>query len=346
MKRLPLVPVLAAVAGLAAPAGAAGAAAEDRCAKRASSTIESNAAVRVYEDRRWLFACLRRTGKHRFLARTYDDEYVASGGWSEVVLSETYVAWRYRSSDVSCKADCPPGYDGDSEWVEAIDMRTGSRRSAFYGGSLVVLALSRTGGLAYLTDAGVLWASDGGGDRVLATSGVDPRTVSMRGSLLGWRTEDGADGQALVEGGTTCRRRASVTRAWTDVGRVYDDGDGVLRSCRWTRNRHRRLTRAPHGHVEMAGRFVAWAEGDAVVVHDLLRGRRIRPAAGGLVVDVALGGDGAVAWLLSAGRLLATRGTVAAEIASGAIEAGSLAIRSGTLRWRQDGEPREAPVPE
>jgi hypothetical protein len=84
-------------------------------------------------------------------------------------------------------------------------------------------------------------------------------------------------------------------------------------------------------------------------VHDLLSGRTVRPAAAGFVDEVAVGGDGAVAWVESrageAGRrLLATRGATPVELAAGEIEPGSLAVRGGVVSWRQDGAARSAPV--
>ena len=319
-------------------------AARDRCAQRGSETIASNDVARVFERRGFVFACLRATGRRRALAGPYDDDTVTSEEWSDLVLNDSFVSWQRTHTDVSCKAACPPDYDATSEWIEAMDLRTGSRRQVFYGGTLSAHAVSRTGGLAFLVDRRVLWVADGGGKRVVDTTDIPPASLQMEGSTLTWRTAAGETRSRTVDGGTTCQPRVGGTRAWDDVGRAYDR-DGVLYACRWLRNRPRRLTGAPHDHVEMAGRFVAWSEPGTVVVRDLITGREVRPPAGA-VLDVALGGDGSVGWLESDGRLFATRGTVAHEVASGNVEPGSLRVQRGVLLWRQDGAERSATVPD
>ncbi|MDQ5807432.1 MAG: hypothetical protein M3320_02030 [Actinomycetota bacterium] len=346
MKRLPLVPV-ALLALLCAPAAAPAShfTTHGKCAVRGSQTIERNEIARVYERRNTLFGCFRLTGAKRTLARSYDDGYVTSGGWESVVLNETYVAWIGRHSDVSCKADCPPGHDGESEWIGAIDLRTRSRRSVFYGGRATALAISATGGLAYLIDDRELWVADGGGRRLVASGPFD-QPFELVGSLLRWYPAGGRAGQAYVYGGTTCQPRAGRTVAWNDVVRAYEHDDpapGALYGCTWTRSRPVLLTTAPHAHVETAGRFVAWTEGDAVVLHDMLFGREVRPAAGGPVHEIAVGGEGVVAWL-AGDTLYGARGTVPVELARGAIEPGSLRVHATVVFWRQDGAERSTRV--
>lgn len=338
MKRL--LAALLVVSSLSAAAPAA--AARDRCAHRGSTTLARNDFVRVYERAGFVFGCRRASGKRHALSSRYAQGELVPGPWGKVVLNGSFVAWNVLSVDVTCRNSCPSDYDVSREWVRTFDVRTGSWQVAVYEGDLSALAVSGTGGVAFVVD-GRLSVADGGGQRVVETADIDPRTVRIEGSALTYRTEAGETRSRAVDGGTTCRARASTTLAWNDVGRAYDR-DGVLYACRWLRNRQRRLTRAPHGHVELAGRFVAWSEPGTVVVRDLLRGREVRPSAGA-VLDVALGGDGTVAWLEDGGRLLATRGIVARELAAGAIEPGSLAVRLGTVHWRQDGEPRSARVP-
>jgi hypothetical protein len=41
-----------------------------------------------------------------------------------VKLDGRIVTWRHVSTDISCKADCPPGYDGSSERDMRADLRT------------------------------------------------------------------------------------------------------------------------------------------------------------------------------------------------------------------------------
>ena len=255
------------------------------------------------------------------------------------MLAGGFAAFRTTYIDSSCKADCPPGYDPVATSIVAVDLRGGRARRIDYEGALAWLGVSDTGGVAYLFDGGELRIADAAGDRLLDGEASSP---AVAGSRLRW-TSGGAARTTLLAGGTTCQAGVGRTRAWDDVGRAYDRA-GALYACRWLRSRARRLTRAPHDHVEMAGRFVAWSEPGTVVVRDLLQGREVRPAAGA-VIDLAVGGDGAVGWLESDGRLLATRGTSAAQLGGGNIEPGSLAIRRGVLFWRQDGAEVSVRIP-
>jgi hypothetical protein len=284
--------------------------------------------VRVYVSEPALVGCLRSTGERTKLAvRGFDEDIFASAGWGRVLVRRAFVAYRWRfelSGEVT-------------ESVRVVDLRRGTRRSTPYAPPLRALLLSPTGAAAYLSGDG-LWAADGGGVRRLAGPEVDRSSLSLADATLRW-----AGGEALVAGGVTCEPRLGVTLAWDDVGRVYDRGaERALFGCAWLRRSRVRLTSAPHDHVALAGRFVAWSEVGTVVVHDLLRGREVRPAAG-TVLDVAVGGDGLVAWV-EPGRVLATRGLVAREIATGDVDPGSLAVRGGTVLWRQDGVERSAPV--
>ncbi|HEV2814570.1 MAG TPA: hypothetical protein VGW10_15050 [Solirubrobacteraceae bacterium] len=295
--------------------------------------------ARVYAKDGVLWGCLRRSGRRRVLERPYDDGSVR-GTWRRVRLRGRFVAWSTRLVD-RCRTPCSPEYDRVTTWIESTDLQSGSRRQQVHDGSLASFEISRTGGIAYLLDTRELFVIDGGLHRVLDTD-VVPGSVALRGSTLTWSSR-GAQRTALVLGGTTCSPWGRVTRAWTEVVRAYERR-GTLFGCAWLRAREVTLSSSAYANVEAAGRFVAWSEPGTVVVRDILGGREVRPAAG-TVLDVALGGDGAVVWLEDGGRLLATRGTVPVEIASGAIEPGSLAVRRGVASWRQDGSERSAPVP-
>jgi hypothetical protein len=337
VKRVLLCILAAAlVAGVFPPATSA---ARDRCALPGSKTLLDNGRARVYERSDVLYGCDRLTGRHRRLARQYLDDIFLLESWVDPLLNERFVAWRDRRIDASCKAECPPDYDAETTSIVAVDLRTGSRRAVPYEGTVVAHAVSRTGGLAFLIDRRELWVADGGGRRVVELAEIEPASLRMRRSTLTW--ESGGERRSRpVDGGTTCRPRLGGTRAWNDVGRVYQRGD-VLVGCTWFRSRSARLTSAPAEHVAMAGRFAAWAERGAVVVHDLLYGREIRPAAG-TVVDLAIGGDGLVAWLEADGSLFAGRGLEPVLLDRGAIEPGSLLIQRGFVTWRRDGAMRGA----
>jgi hypothetical protein len=306
----------------------------DRCAQKGSRTVARDDVARIYARGDFLIGCLRRSGRRTQLFRNEDDGFAHRAAWGEVFLEGRFVAWTVTVVDGSVT----------TRWVATRDLRT--RRSGdevSYDGELQEVALSHTGGLA-IVSGGALKVRDGGGARIL-DRGVDPSTVTVSGSTLTW-SSGGQEREALLAGGITCEPHAGFTLAWDDVGRAYDRGTGrALVACAWRRPSRPVLTTAPHDHVKMAGRFVAWHEAGAVGIHDILTGRDVRPAAGA-VIDLAVGGDGLVAWLEDDGRLLATRGITPREIASGSgIEPGSLRVRGGVVMWRQDGAERSAPVP-
>jgi hypothetical protein len=309
------------------------AAAAERCAKPGTRTIAEDDVARVYARRGVLYGCLRSTGRHRAVARNFRSDAVFVERWSDVVLRGRWVAFTVRTRDTTCKADCPPDHEPVARVLRVTDLRTGETGYAEYDGKLEGVVLTPTGGAAYVLD-GALWASDVRGAHELDPGPVEPESVRASSSLVVW-TNEGRQRAALVAGGPTCIPRMGRTRSWNDVVRVFEL-DGSLYGCRWLRSRSIQLTRAEHDHVRASGRFVAWSEPGAVVVRDFLEGREVRPEAGD-VVELALGGDGTVAWVQDDGRLLATRGTEGRELARGGIEPGSLSVRDGTVSWRQNG---------
>ena len=114
----------------AVPADAASASAKKwpGCAKRGSHTIDSNRQARVYSVRnrdggRDLYGCLRADGRPQLLAHGFDDGYTASNSYSRVRLSGRFVTWQETTTDASCKADCPPGYDGTTSARYTRDLK-------------------------------------------------------------------------------------------------------------------------------------------------------------------------------------------------------------------------------
>jgi hypothetical protein len=339
----------AVVVALLAAVPAAGAQARDRCARPGSKTLAADATTRAYSLRGALYGCERRTGRARVLADRPERDADHVERWRRPVrVKGRFVAWLTRI-DYVCKtgSGCPPDDPGFSTSIDIADVRTGSRSGAGYTGTLGRVLVGETGSLVYVMTraaAPELWVTDGGGTRQL--DGGDVRGLQLRGTTLTW-ANTGQRRAAYVAGGTTCEPHVGHVRAWNEIARVYDRGapSAVLYGCLWRRSRPIRLTAAPHANVEVAGRFAAWSEPGSVVVRDLIGGRELRPPAGAAVQDVAVGGDGVVAWLEEDGRLLATRGTVPVELARGEIEPGSLAVRGGLVHWRQDGAARSAPAP-
>ena len=92
-----------------------------------------NDIVRVYEVRKGeyttLYGCRKSTGKHMKLDVLLDDGYVLFGSYSKVRLNRWHVAWFSTFTDISCKAECPPGYDSTKSSIHAADVRTAGPRN-------------------------------------------------------------------------------------------------------------------------------------------------------------------------------------------------------------------------
>ena len=137
------------------------AASRKSCRVAGSTTLAQNSFVRLYSmpnpEGRDLRACLRSNGRKRRLDADYDDGYVLSGGWTGPRLAGRYAAWIHTSTDISCKADCPPGYTGTSQWAVVYDVRRGRE------------VATRSGSFAFvLTDRGALgWLEPRDGGQVL-----------------------------------------------------------------------------------------------------------------------------------------------------------------------------------
>ncbi|MEA2445299.1 MAG: hypothetical protein QOJ12_2591 [Thermoleophilales bacterium] len=192
MRLLPLV-ILAVLAF--APAADA----KSTCSATGSKTVASNSSARVYTVKSGradygdvLLGCLRSNGKRFRLAENYDDGLYVTSSFSKVRLNGRFVGWQVDNSDVSCKADCPPGYQTATSALALVDLSSRRRRTidaAAVGNALVV---SRTGGLAWVGQGQgalvVYTAPAGSREYTPADSGdIDPSSLSLRGSVLSWR---------------------------------------------------------------------------------------------------------------------------------------------------------------
>lgn len=175
--------------GLAAAPAPASAATKPSCSVKGSKTVASNSAARVYtvtsrRDEYYdiLFGCLRKDGRRVRLAEQYDDDLYVSRTFSKVRLNGRFVVWQYQATDVSCKADCPPGYQPTQSDVQVANLRT--RRVRDYPG--------RANDALFVTRRGTPAWLEGDGDqvrvhaglKVLDTGRID--SLTLRGYELGW----------------------------------------------------------------------------------------------------------------------------------------------------------------
>lgn len=182
------------------------------CQRTESKTIASSSHARVYrifrEDddvaarARRLYGCLYSTGRPLYLTRAYDDQYVLSGSYATVRLAGRFVAWNEETTDISCKAACPPDYVPTQRSIGIADLK---RRAvlrlagAVTGGGLV---LAKSGAIAWTqqgTGSAVdLRARDSDGSfRMLDTGAIDPASLELSGSVVSW-TKDGARFEAAL----------------------------------------------------------------------------------------------------------------------------------------------------
>ena len=203
-----ILPVIALLVALVAagPAEAATADAAKRkrpptCKRKKSKTVRQNRSARVFERssavRTRLYGCLRRQGKSIRLAEAYDDQYVSSTSYQHVRLAGRFVAWEDISTDISCKADCPPGYNPNTTSIDVYDLARRRKRS--FSGTVLneSLVLTNRGSVAWAqrssTDISVeIHIAEGTSQRMLDRGNIDPDSLRLRGRTIFW-AKDGAE---------------------------------------------------------------------------------------------------------------------------------------------------------
>jgi hypothetical protein len=197
--------IAAAAALSAAGADADAAARKPSCAAAKSKTVAQNASARVFKITRSsgttrLYGCLRSSGRRVVLAQAADD-IETSTGFDRVRLNGRFVAWQGTATDLSCKADCPPGYDPYTWTIERVDLR--SRKGRAFSGRAAgqALVVSRKGAVAWVQSTGAdtydVRAGDAAGARTLDSGAIDPKSLKLAGSTLSW-TNAGAPKTAAL----------------------------------------------------------------------------------------------------------------------------------------------------
>ena len=154
MRLLPVVTVIALLASLAAGAPGAAAAKKRSCMKARGATIAITTSTRLFTTRggNVLWGCVRGR-KPRRLAANFDDEYTSSAKWMRSELAGNYAAYGYESTDVSCKAACPPDYETTRRTVYIVNLITGKEAAGSeWNGEPFVL--TSTGAVAWISGTG------------------------------------------------------------------------------------------------------------------------------------------------------------------------------------------------
>jgi hypothetical protein len=88
----------------------------------------------------------------------------------------------------------PPGYTGTKSSIHAADVRT--RRSRKIAGTPVgqALVVSRTGGVAWASQAGPggpveIHASDAAGERVVDSGNIDAASLAIEWTIVSWKRD-------------------------------------------------------------------------------------------------------------------------------------------------------------
>jgi len=166
------------------------------CSRKGSSTIVSTKSVRVYRVKNGdgnydLFGCLRSDGKRQRLQHGYDDMIETSGTFDRVHVAGHFVAWQFTAYDVSCKADCPPGYDATTVTLRIRDLK--KRKTKNVNGEV-----ASDGRLVLTSGGSIAWTQRGVGSDVAvnALDGAGRRQLD-NGSVAHW-TNAGAPKQATL----------------------------------------------------------------------------------------------------------------------------------------------------
>ena len=195
-----IVALVAAIAVVSAPVAPAKQRAT--CQRAHSRTIAQNREVRVYKVKRssvtTLYACRRFSGRHAQLARAFpllgsddDQEIYSAASFDRVRLRTLYVAWASTFTDASCKAACPPGYDGTSESIKVYNVRRRRERTVTGFPLGKALVLSKFGGVAWAsrTSTGqveIRGSARSGDNRVFDSGDVDPSSLAIEITIISW----------------------------------------------------------------------------------------------------------------------------------------------------------------
>jgi hypothetical protein len=158
------VVLAAAVVLVLAPAASADAATSNvkRCTPKGAKTIHRTSEARVYtlkgpgpqsEDEtvlQRLYGCLFSTGRPLLLTESYDDDFVTSGAFSQVRVNGRFAAWQFDATDVSCKADCPPGYNPLHQTINIADLKSRKKKSTTGAAKPDTLSVTRGGTAIWL----------------------------------------------------------------------------------------------------------------------------------------------------------------------------------------------------
>jgi hypothetical protein len=139
-----------------------------------------------------------------YRAKEGEEPFYLVERFGKVALAGRYVAYSSSVTDVSCKADCPPGYDGTTTRVGVVSPGRRRSRTILIGGTVIgtpvvsslgrVAWASRASGTAAVSING---SASGSRQVVLDRGAVDPASLRIELSIVSW-VRDGLERFARI----------------------------------------------------------------------------------------------------------------------------------------------------
>jgi hypothetical protein len=177
-------------AAVLGPAGAGAATARCKVPKKADVVANNRSAVAYTLPNSagadTLYGCLKSNGVKVKVAKGYDDGIETSTTFDQLRLNGRFLVWQWTDFDVSCKADCPPGYEAYHYSLERIDLKTRKHLTAAghaEDGALVVSA--NRGAIGWIEKTATGYDVNAGAE-TLDSGAIDPQSLRLKGSTLSW----------------------------------------------------------------------------------------------------------------------------------------------------------------
>jgi hypothetical protein len=175
------------------------------CKKFKGRTIVKNKFARVFKRDSGsyvtLYGCLYAKRGRIKVDQLQNDEFVTFGSFKYVRLSGRVVAYDANSEDVSCKAECPEGYDPTSEHTTAFNLRTKKETVNLNDLGVRQLGVTSTGVIAWTSgvdDNVSVFKSVGHDDKALLDMGnIAATSLDVSGLNATW-LKDGAPQSAKI----------------------------------------------------------------------------------------------------------------------------------------------------
>jgi len=182
-----------------ATASAATGTATPACKPAHARTVAANRDAVVFETRdqeaTHLWGCRRATGRRYRLGEAFDDEVQSSSAYRLVRLRGHMVGFAITAYDISCKGDCPPGYQPERNLIEVHDLRRRRLVRTVPDAAPLDIAITTRGGVAWTrsritslagdVDVEVL-AADSWGRRTLDRGSIDARSLTSELTIVSW----------------------------------------------------------------------------------------------------------------------------------------------------------------